>query len=79
MALPLSEEVLRALQNPVPLHEAVLAKHAAESPYRRLRAPIYRPHATSPCNLAEILLGGWGLARITPICRPAGMEAPLLV
>jgi hypothetical protein len=79
MAIPLSEEVLRALQDAVPVYEAVLSKHAPASPHWCLLPALCRSLDAAPGNVAAVLPGAYGLAGLPPLCDQTGVEAPLLV
>ena len=79
MAVPLSEEVLRALQNPVSVYEAVFAKYATTPSRSSLLSPLRGALDATSCNVAEVLFGGGSLAGLPSLCHQTGVEASLLV
>jgi hypothetical protein len=79
MAFPLSEEALRALQDPLPIHEALFSKYAAELTPWGCFPSLCPPFDAEHCDLVEVLLSGYGLARMSSICYQTGLEAVVLV
>lgn len=51
MAVPFSEEALRTVQNPLPLHQAILPRHAQVSALHRLRQPHCQIHISQLLGL----------------------------
>lgn len=69
MAVPFSEEALRALQDSIPVYETVLPKYATESTHRRLLPPLPASLGTKYWDLAKVLLSGYSVARLPPLCH----------
>lgn len=79
VAVPLPEEVLRALQDPVSIYKTLRSKHATGSAHGCLYSPLYRSRDATRCDMAEVLLGGFCLVGLAPLCHTTDMETAILV
>lgn len=79
MAVPLSKEVLRALQNAIPIYKAVFAEYATAPSHWDLLSSLRGTFDAASCDMAEVLLGGGSLVGLPSLCHQASVEAPLLV
>ena len=64
MAVSLAKEVLRALQDSVPLHETVFAEHAKEAADKRIPAQSGNACPVTPLDVAAGAHGGKRMASL---------------
>jgi len=79
MALAFPEETLRAVQDPLPFHQALLSEYASVSTADRIPPTLRSALPPEHNNLVEVLPGGNGLARHSSIHHKTGVAFPLLV
>jgi len=79
MAVAFSKETLRTLQDPVPIYEAVLAKHAAVSSSGSLLSSLPLALGSEHCDLDEILFSEHSLAGIPSIFHTTSLGHLILV
>ena len=79
MAFSFTKETLRALQDPLSIHEIILSKHAAVSTPEGVHSAFFLTLNAKYCNLVEVLHGGGGLAGMPSIRYKTGLETTVLV
>jgi hypothetical protein len=79
MALTFAEETLRTLQDPISLHKVVFSKYAAVAASRHLFSTLRLTFYPESFNMAEVLFGGYGMARVPSICYQTSLEDVVLV
>jgi hypothetical protein len=62
MAVAFAKEVLRALQDALPFHEALLAEHAEETTHKCLPTKGYAAYTLTPLDMAKRTVGRLCLA-----------------
>lgn len=78
VAVAYTEEALRAVQDIVPLHQALPPRHAEPYPYHRLHTP--RRHARCP-HVPDVVprgAGGLRVAAIAAVVHACSLAQPLL-
>ena len=79
MVVAFAEEALRALQDAVPIYEALFSKYATDTtPPRSLSARHY-PHGQERSYVAEVLFGNHSLAWIPSVYYQTSLEVIVLV
>lgn len=69
MVIAFTEEALRTVQDPIPLHEVIFSEYATASTLRGPRSACPGPHCEEPRDLVEILLGDCRVASVFAICH----------
>jgi hypothetical protein len=78
MVVTFAEEILRAVQNPIPLYQAVPSAHATTPPDDRILSTSYHAYSDTFYNVVPWVVGYVSLVGATTMVHACGMAKPFL-
>ena len=78
MVVTFAEEILRAVQNPIPLYQAVPSAHATTPADDRILSTSYHTYFDTFYNMVSWIIGYVSLGGATTMVHACGMAKPFL-